>query len=520
MEGMRIPLPEEMKAVDGKIVEELGLPEIVLVENAGRSVYKALKDRLGFIEGAGICIIAGTGNNGGDALVTARYIYNAGGIPSVFIVGMPERMSPATAANYKVLTSMGIDAIILDSEAAMNRLARNLSHSDFAIDGIMGTGYSGRLRDNVKTLIQMINDSDCPVLAIDVPTGVDASTGAVTDTAIRADVTVTLFAPKWGLFFSPGREYTGIWQVKDIGVPASILADYPVNQTLINSQLASANIRKRALDVHKGKCGRILVVAGSRGMTGAAALASKAALRAGAGVVTLACADSLNNIFETLLPEIMTMPVEESETGEIGRGALVPLLNKAEDYDVVLLGPGLGRNAGTMDMVRDFISASEAQLVIDADALFALRGRQDLLRSCKRIPVLTPHLGEMAALLDITVEQLRGDLLGKVRAAAFACNAIFVVKSECTVVVYPDGRAYATGVGNPGMATAGSGDVLAGVIAGMVQQTCPGAAPLVGVYIHGRAGDIAGAEKGNGLIASDIINSLGSVLIEIDVAGL
>ncbi len=284
---------------------------------------------------------------------------------------------------------------------------------------------------------------------------------------------------------------------------------------IIDEEAAKGFIVQRATDTHKGECGRILVVAGSTGLTGAAALASMAAIRAGAGIVSLACAQSLNHIFEIKLTEVMTISVAESEPGHIGKNSLPVLLEREKNFDVTLLGPGLGRQAETMELVREFILKADSQLILDADALYALRNQGELLRNCHRIPVLTPHLGEMATLLGISVEKLRYDVLGITQRAAGEFNAIFVVKSEKTIVVFPDGRSYATGVGNAGMATAGSGDVLAGTIAGAYKLAKKDTFPQLGVYLHGRAGDLAFEENGIGLIASDILNNIGRVLLEV-----
>ncbi|ORT99559.1 YjeF protein [Anaerovibrio sp. JC8] len=283
----------------------------------------------------------------------------------------------------------------------------------------------------------------------------------------------------------------------------------------IDKALVKEILMPRPKECHKGTCGRVLVIAGSTGLTGAAVMASQAAMRAGAGIVSLACAKSLNDIFEIKLTEVMTIPVEEADTGCIGMGALDTLLDKAEEYDVALIGPGLGRHESTIKLVREFVRQTETQLVIDADALYAFRGQGLRLKECKKAPILTPHVGELAGLLNLSVNQLQANYLDIIRRAAMGYHAIFVAKSEETIVVYPDGRAYATTVGNPGMATAGSGDVLAGTIAGLYVQTRKGGAPLAGVYVHGRAGDLSYADNGNGLIATDMIGKIGPVLLEL-----
>jgi len=283
----------------------------------------------------------------------------------------------------------------------------------------------------------------------------------------------------------------------------------------IDGELAKGMMLPRPKDCHKGTCGRVLVIAGSTGLTGAAVMASQAALRAGAGIVSLACAESLNTIFEIKLTEVMTIPVVEAEKGCIGIDALNFLLEKATQYDVVVIGPGLGRHESTMELVREFVRQTETPLIIDADGLYAFRGQCHLLKDCRHVPVLTPHLGELAALLNISVKELLQDRCNIIEKTAEENNVILVAKSEETMVAYPDGRLYITTVGNPGMATAGSGDVLAGTIAGVYCQTRGKCAPLAGVYIHGRAGDMAYEKNGNGLIATDMIGNIGRVLLEL-----
>ena len=283
----------------------------------------------------------------------------------------------------------------------------------------------------------------------------------------------------------------------------------------IDGELVKEMMLPRPKDCHKGTCGRVLVIAGSTGLTGAAVMASQAALRAGAGVVSLACAESLTSIFEIKLPEVMTIPVVEAEKGCIGIDALDFLLEKATQYDVVVIGPGLGRHESTMELVREFVRHMETPLIIDADGLYAFRGQCHLLKDCRHVPVLTPHLGELAALLNISVKELLQDRCNIIEKTAEENNVILVAKSEETMVAYPDGRLYITTVGNPGMATAGSGDVRAGTIAGVYCQTRGKCAPLAGVYIHGRAGDMAYEKNGNGLIATDMIGNIGRVLLEL-----
>jgi NAD(P)H-hydrate epimerase len=420
-------------------------------------------------------------------------------------------LTASAALNRDIDRKMGLEAYVLEEERDWDKLQAVLRIADGIVDGIIGTGFRGSLTEPLQKLVQMVNDAGKPVLALDMPTGVSADTGAVAEGAVRATVTLALGMPKMGHFMGKGGICTGELLADDIGMPAALLQDEAIKQYLIDDEVAAAAVRPRPSDAYKGSCGRVLVVAGSRGLTGAAALASSAVLKAGAGISTLAIAESLHDIMETKLTEVMTIPLPEIETGIIGLSALTKLLELADSYDAILIGPGLGRHPETLDLVRQLARQVQKPLLLDADAIYAYRGHTDELQQLAEVPILTPHLGEMAGLLDIPVAELRQDILGTARKAAEAYHAIMVVKSECTLVVYPDGQAFVTSCGNPGMATAGSGDVLAGTIAGLFQQCEAGLAPLAGVYLHGRAGDMAAKEQGNGLIASDILAKLPAV---------
>lgn len=505
---MKIALAEEMRQIDSIAADKYGIPEILLMENAGKATADVFTNILGGLAGKMAVIIAGSGNNGGDAFVAARHIANRGAKVRVFLLGTAAHLKPAAALNRDICVKMGLDVYALDEERDWDRLGISLRFADGIVDGIIGTGFSGELRPDTAKLIKLINDSGKPVVSIDLPSGVNSDTGAVSTVAVRADMTVTLGVPKPGHFFCPGAAHTGRLVVDDIGLPSQLLNEDSIEQEYLDDDLARGLLQERPLDVHKGDCGRILVVAGSKGMTGAAALSGSAALRVGAGIVTVAIPASLNEIMEIKLTEAMTLPIDDSGNGFFSGSALDSLLEAAEKYDAVLIGPGLGREEETSKLIRSFCSLTEKPLIIDADALYAYRDHTEEFKELKNVPILTPHLGEMAGLLGKTTEEIRGDILGCVKMAAKEWGAAVVLKSECTTVALPSGNIWITSKGNPGMATAGSGDVLAGAIAGLMKQMDGGAAPLMGVYLHGLAGDIVAREKGIGIIAGDILNSL------------
>ena len=513
---MNVSFAEDMRRIDETVVKDYGLPAIALMENAGR---RTAEEAAAMIDGAAdkvFTVFAGGGNNGGDAFAAARHLMNMGARVKLFFTGEEERLSEAARAMHDALRAMGVEIRPLVSDRDWDRLRVSLRFADAIVDGILGTGTHGALRAPVLRLIEEINAAAKPVMAIDVPSGVEADTGRITAAAVRATRTLALGLPKVGHLLGAGANAAGELLVDDIGIPHALLEGEALRQSLITREAAAKLLPARARDVHKGSCGRILMLAGSLGMTGAAALAAEAALRIGAGLVTLAVPERLYPVLAAKLTEVMVVPIPDEGTGCFGgMKALEAALSLAQNMDAVLIGPGLGRKAETSEFVRLFAADVKVPLVMDADAIAAFQGHLDALRDLPQVPILTPHLGEFAALLGKTVDEVEDDLLGVAREAAHAHQAVFVVKSACTIVVYPDGDAFFTTCGNAGMATAGAGDVLAGTIAGLMRQMESGMTPIVGVYAHGRAGDLAYEYNGNGLVAGDILELLPRALKEL-----
>lgn len=506
MRGLKIAPVKQMRGIDKNVIENYGLPELSLMENAGHRVSQAVERVLKSVAKKTVCVAAGSGNNGGDALVAARFLSNRGARVKIFVLEGKSGHSASLDVQMKVLRSMGIEIQLLDSDRAWERMQVQLRFADAVVDGILGTGFSGQLRSNALRLIRLINTAGKPVIAIDIPSGVDADTGQLGGAAVKAVCTVALGLPKIGHFLCPGAAHVGEVIVDDIGLPAQLLNE-DIHQTLVDDELAVTLLPERPKDVHKGSCGRILIVAGSRGMTGAASLASMAALKSGAGLVTLAVPESLNPIFENKLTEVMTAPIHEVKTGILGGdNAVNQILTLADKSDAVLIGPGLGREKETLELVKKIVSAIDKPPVLDADAIFAFNGQIEEIKNCKQIPILTPHLGELAGLLGLSIDEIRKDLVSTVRMTAQDYRAIIVAKCETTIVAYPNGEVFISPLGNAGMATGGSGDVLAGSIAGLIKLTP--FAPLAGVYLQGMAGDLAFEQKSEGLIASDILENI------------
>lgn len=521
---MKISSATQMKEIDQSAINNFGIPEIALMENAGHEIAQEAikickaKQKAIEIERLNFCIVAGCGNNGGDGFVAARHLLNAKAKVKIFLIGNTEHFSPSAKINYDILTNMHAEIYHIVSERDWNRLQIAITFSNCIIDALLGTGFHGTLREETKKCIDILNTSNRPILAVDIPSGVNADNGVVESTAVSATATITFGLPKIGLINYPGSEYVGKIIVKTIGLPNSLLEIDTIKQEAIDKDFVKKYLAKRADDVYKGSCGKVLVIAGSTGLTGAACLASSAVLRIGAGICTLASAESLYDILAIKNTEVMTMALPEISPGILGNSAKEKIKTLADSSDVLLIGPGLGRNDETCAMIRELATTIEKPLVLDADAIFAFSQAPDELKNIKKMPILTPHLGEMANLLHIEIKDLKDNLWDIARKAAEYFNAIFVIKSEKTIVAYPDGNIFVTTVGNSGMATAGCGDVLAGTIAGLLAENlAQNMTAPVGVYLHGLAGDIASQNGRAGLVASDILKSLPKARQQIDL---
>lgn len=511
---MKVATAAEMRDIDRQAIEYYGIPGIVLMENAGVETVQAIERMLDNLQYKKICILAGKGNNGGDGFVVARHLTNQGAKVKVFLIGNKEEMKGDAAINFNILHKMNIDVVEVTGERDWDKVKIAATFADCLVDALLGTGFRGILTDEMYKAVQTINEANKPVVAIDIPTGVDADNGQVLTIAVQATHTVTLGLPKPGIVLYPGASYVGDLLVADIGLPASLLTAPAIKQNLITAGEIRTLIMKRRQDAHKGTCGKVLVVAGSRGLTGAAALASTAALKSGAGLVTLAIAESLNDIMEVKLTEVMTLPLPEAAAGSIGTDALAPILEFAEKCDAVAIGPGLGNHPETKELIQEIIRQLDKPLVIDADALNAISECGSLLTGTKALPILTPHPGEMARLIGLSAEEVNQDRVYVARLAAEQFGSIVILKGARTIVAYPDGEVYINISGNAGMATGGTGDILTGMISSMIAQGLSShTAALVSVYLHGLAGDISAQSGMIGLTASDVLNSIPAAIL-------
>ncbi len=486
---------------------------MVLMENAGRQVAGVAATFLQRIGGRKVSIICGKGNNGGDGLVAARYLHNRGYKVRVFLLTRFDELTGDALANYRICGQLGIDIQEVD-EKYLPKLRFSLSLTDLIIDAMLGTGVTGAPRGLVKQVIDLVNDVEKTVLSVDVPSGLDAATGAVPGACVRANMTVTLAAPKVGLLVYPGAGYVGELFVADIGIPPKVL-ESAGRGTVIDASLVKSVLPVRPADGHKGTFGHLLILAGSPGLTGAAAMAAEAALRTGVGLVTVGVPQSLNDILEVKLTEAMTIPLPETADHTLSIEALPVILEKMDRVDAIVIGPGLSRNPSTGQLVEALLQELSCPVVLDADGLNLAAGLGLLPRrgssSCPL--VITPHPGEMARLMGCSTAEVQGNRVAIARRAAenFSCTA--VLKGAGTVVAAANGDFWVNTTGNVGMATGGTGDVLSGIIGGLLAAGVePSEAACGGVYVHGLAGDTAARYRGRiSLIAGDLIETLSEV---------
>ncbi|MEW6663149.1 MAG: NAD(P)H-hydrate dehydratase [Bacillota bacterium] len=510
---MKLVTAEEMQGLDQKAITMFGIPGIVLMENAGLQVMAAIQELLVSLEGKRILIFAGKGNNGGDGFVIARHLANRGAEPKVFLLGRPEEIKGDAAANLHILNKMEIKIHPLLAEKDLQRVDIALLHADLLVDAIYGTGFKGSILGIAGEAIRLINSAKKPIVAVDVPSGLETDTGRVLGPCVKATCTVSFGLPKLGLFLDPGARYTGTVKVADISLPHKLIAQSQFKHNLITRDWCQGLLPSRDTGGHKGTFGKVLVVGGSTGMTGAVYLAAEAALRSGAGLVTAAVPASLYPILETKTTEVITCPLPDVDGGYLSEGAVEPVLHLAEKASVVVLGMGLGQHSQSVRWLHRVLPALNRPVVLDADGLNGLIGNTKLLPQMAGPVVVTPHPGEMSRLVGVPVSLVQDNRLKIARQAAAEWKATVVLKGAGTVVANPEGEVYLNTNGNPGMATGGTGDVLAGIIAGLIAQGLePGYAAGVGVYAHGAAGDEAARVKGQmGLIAGDVLNALPEV---------
>lgn len=511
---MKIVTAEQMRSIDKKTIEKYGISASVLMERAGLTVANKVKE---LFDKKKIIVLSGGGNNGGDGLVTARNLHNWGWNVKVLLMLKEDKLSPKCLEQFRIAKKIGVP---IEFRTSINETDL---HNAVVVDSLLGTGINKTVTLPLSDVIAFLNKSDAKVLSVDIPSGISSDSAQIMGEAVMADYTVTFGLSKIGHVMHPGAEHTGKLFIEDIGFPEELLKSEDLKIQTIEEKDASLLIPERLKYSHKGDYGHVLVIAGSRGKTGAALMAAKSCLRAGAGMVTIGVPETLMNIFQERVTEEMVMSLDDSGKGTLTENAykvISDFLN--EKADVLAIGPGLTNNKSVSGLIKKLLKTAAIPMVIDADAINSIEGEKEILKNIKAQVILTPHTGEMARLLKNKSKsgrkmseeefrcQIEEDRINTAVSFSKETTAYLVLKGSPTIVSDPDGRVFINTTGNPGMATAGSGDVLTGMIASFLGQgMSPLNASVLGVYMHGLAGDIAALEKGmHSLIATDIIDKI------------
>ena len=505
---MKLVSSEGMRSIDKTCIEELGIPGLRLMENAGVGTVRVMERELGSLADRKVTVVCGKGNNGGDGFVIARELLAHRAQVKVYLAGHAIDVAGDAKTNLDRLGAGGV--IELSDGRSVGELVEAMTKSDVVVDAVFGTGFEGIPRGLSGTVIGQMNVCGRPVLAVDVPSGLNATTGVADGECVRATWTCTMGLPKRGFYLFPGRDCVGRLHVVDIGIPAKAIDAVGIRTNVLTDPEAAALLPARPVDAHKGTFGKVVVIAGSVGYTGAAALASMSALRSGAGLVYLGIPASLNDVLESKLTEVITRPLPETDGRALSKEALGGVHAMLADADAVAIGPGLSRDPSTEALVHALIEAIDLPCVVDADALNALSPERLAGRRGDAAMVLTPHPGEMSRLTGHPVseiakrrEEIASEIAGRTRTTV-------LLKGAPTVASDPSGEIFLNPTGNCGLASGGSGDVLTGIIASLLAQGV-GALPAaaLGAYVHGLAADLAADEIGRvGMVAGDVMDAL------------
>lgn len=503
---MKVASRDEIQNIDRITINEIGIPGFTLMECAGLLVVKALFRYFGSC-GKNILIFCGAGNNGGDGFVAARHLISKSHKCNIILLGKREKLKGDALANYNILEKLNIPVLEMADEKCMGGdFSELLSTCDIIIDAIFGTGLNSPLKGLISEIIPLINSSGKPVISVDIPTGINASSGKIMGDAIKASLTVTMGLPKLGLLIYPGASYSGKIVIADIGFPEHLLKSDEIKTELSELDEISSFIPERPENSHKGDAGKVLIIAGSLGYTGAAALTSESCLKTGAGLVTLINPESINAIMEEKLTETIKCPYPDLKNEEDIRLAKDIIFERLKHADALAIGPGIGRSPLTGKLVTEILNNTELPMVIDADALFP----EIITRHKTKLPVVTPHPGEAARLLSKTIQDITSNPMESSRNLSEKYRCVAILKGSHSMISHPDGNTIINPTGNSGMSSAGMGDILTGIIACFLSQgVSPEKSAVLGAFIHGLAGDIVARKIGKrGIIASDLIKAI------------
>lgn len=504
---MRVVTSAQIAELDRRATAEYGISTIALMDQAGRRVAEAVSSLLRDHGGRRVVVLAGRGNNGGDGLVAARYLRTVGFQVAAYILADEREYHGEVRRALEAAKDAGVPVTTI-AHASLAGVEQSMAATDVIVDALFGTGFRGPAQGEAAVLIELANQTGKPIVAVDIPSGLQADTGRFEDPCIRAMATVTMGLPKVGLLVYPGAEAAGTIYVADIGYPAALVDDPAISTHLVTAAMVRSLVPPRAPDTHKGTYGRVLVLAGSVGFTGAAVLTTLGALRTGAGLVTVGVPQSVYPIVAAQVTEGMPTPLADA-AGAIAAEARDRIAELAMNADVIALGPGLSRSDGVRAVVESLLQG-DRPLVIDADALNVLAGRARMLSQSRAPVVITPHPGELGRLVDRPAAEIQTDRLGAARAAATQFRSVVLLKGARTVVATPGGQAYIVPTGNPGMATGGMGDVLTGAIAALIGQgRQPVEAAFGAAYLHGLAADLIAESRSQvGMLASEVADHL------------
>lgn len=501
----------QMRNVDKMASEKGGIPSIVLMENAAVACVNELNRDFDLIK-KNAAIFCGKGNNGGDGFAVARHLHNMGADVSVYLV-CGNKFAGDAQINFDIIKKMNINIeIITDTE----NLKYIIKSHDIIIDAIYGTGIHGIVRGISYDVIKEINENAGYVMSVDIPSGVDADSGEICGVCVKADKTVTFAAYKVGMLMFPAADFVGEVVVADISIPKYILDEENLQINVIDDAFVRENFPKRTNNSQKGDYGKALVIAGSRGMTGAAYLSAQTAVKAGSGLVFLGVPQSLNAVLEVKTTEAMTIPLAD-KNGHITYEAIDDILKKADNVDAVLIGPGLGRYGDIAEILDRLLEYSKVPVIIDADGINAASKNMGIVKKSSCSLVFTPHAVEMSRLTGLEKDYIEENRLIVSKEFAEEYGAVIILKGHHTVVTAPDGTQYINTTGNSGLATGGSGDVLAGLTVSLIARGVEEAkAAAMAVYIHGAAGDIAAERLGkDSVTASAVMNSIPEAICQI-----
>ncbi|SPF37795.1 Bifunctional NAD(P)H-hydrate repair enzyme Nnr (Includes: ADP-dependent (S)-NAD(P)H-hydrate dehydratase; NAD(P)H-hydrate epimerase) [Syntrophobacter sp. SbD1] len=508
----------EMAALDEKTIREIGIPGIVLMENAARGAADFFLRLFPDLLYRRITVIAGSGNNAGDGFALARIFHSKGAQVSVVCLRSPQKLSGDALTNFRVIEKIGVPTTVWNESGDFDTQWEPIRKSGAIIDAILGTGIKSEVKGLYRDVIERLNGLDVPLLAVDVPSGLDATTGLALGAAVKASATATFGFYKIGHLIEPGTELVGQIEVIDIGIPPGLVQSAGIQRYWLTEELVSSWIEPRHPAIHKGRAGHVCVLSGSLGKTGAAALVCQGAGRAGAGLVTLFIPESLNSILEVKLTETMTLPIAETSGQTPSSCALHQILDFLKGKQALAIGPGISTNEDTANLVRQLLPNLPCPTVLDADAITAISESPEILRKAGVPLVLTPHPGEMARLCHCSVSDVQRNRLESASKFSRDYGVVLVLKGHRTIIAAPDGRLAINSTGNPAMAGGGTGDTLTGIIAGLLAQgfdAFQGA--CLGVYVHGAACDrIFDGFSTRGLLATDMLDEIPAVLGQLE----